>query len=253
MMPSTGCAQEKVLACKAVHNGRKLSTLGISRTTLHVQLAHAGRAPGMAGRNAPRTAGQTGRLPWPRAGDAAARRRCFWMHAFPGRALASFSSIRACVRRTGDSSAGSAGLSRSSRPAPAAAMIRGQPRLPMLTRVARPGREAPGRPAGTTLTSPGWRRSGKWSPTPIPSSRSACPATYLQPNNRRLSAMNWPVITDNGAGADRLAAAGSGPPDVSRRRRIRPAGCVPPPQDPARRMCPAVGGARCWRPGPSCR
>jgi len=33
-MPSTGCAQEKVLALKAVHNGEKLSTFEISRTTL---------------------------------------------------------------------------------------------------------------------------------------------------------------------------------------------------------------------------
>src|SRR5580692_5496984 len=37
---------------------------------------------------------------------------------------------------------------------------------------------------GTPLTSPGWPRSGKWSPTPIPNSRNACPATYPQPNDR---------------------------------------------------------------------
>jgi len=37
IMPSTGCAQEKVLARMAVHNGRKLSTLGISRATLDVR------------------------------------------------------------------------------------------------------------------------------------------------------------------------------------------------------------------------
>ena len=40
--PSTGCVQKKVFACEAIHNGRKLSTLGISRTTLHVQLTTPG-------------------------------------------------------------------------------------------------------------------------------------------------------------------------------------------------------------------
>jgi hypothetical protein len=36
-MPSTGCAQEKVLTLKTVHNDWKLSTLGISRTTLYAK------------------------------------------------------------------------------------------------------------------------------------------------------------------------------------------------------------------------
>jgi len=35
-MPSTGCAQEKVWPGEPVHNGRELSTLGISRATSHV-------------------------------------------------------------------------------------------------------------------------------------------------------------------------------------------------------------------------
>jgi hypothetical protein len=48
IMPSTGCAQEKVFACEAVHNGRKLSTLGISRTTLHLLITPR-RAAGRAG------------------------------------------------------------------------------------------------------------------------------------------------------------------------------------------------------------
>ena len=38
LMPSTGCAREKVLRREAVHNGRELSTLEITRTTLHVRL-----------------------------------------------------------------------------------------------------------------------------------------------------------------------------------------------------------------------
>ena len=36
LMPSTGCAQEKVWPGEPVHNGRELSTLGISRATSHV-------------------------------------------------------------------------------------------------------------------------------------------------------------------------------------------------------------------------
>src|SRR6202044_1969786 len=50
VMPSTGCAQEILLAREVVHNGRKLSTLGISRTTLHAQssAARLGTAPASA-------------------------------------------------------------------------------------------------------------------------------------------------------------------------------------------------------------
>ncbi len=128
------------------------------------------------------------------------------MRAFAGRALARFSSIRACVRRTGDSSAGSAGLSTSLLAARPAQMMR-QPgdRLPLLARAtlvrreprAGPERQTePGRrptPDGTTVTSPGWPRSGKWSPTPIPNSRSACPATYPLPNNRLRATLRPPT------------------------------------------------------------
>ena len=209
VMPSTGCAQEILLAWEVVHNGRKLSTLGISRTTLHAQssAARLGTAPASAPRAHRCTNGlhlYGPRLGSPRSaqqgsagGPTAARRGPWGMRAFAGRALARFSSIRACVRRTGDSSAASAGLSMSLLPArPAQIMRRPGGRLPLLARTAllrreprarperhtKPARRA--RPDGTTMTSPGWLRSGKWSPMPIPNSRSACPATYPLPNNR---------------------------------------------------------------------
>jgi hypothetical protein len=69
------------------------------------------------------------------------------MRAFAGRALASFSSIRACVRRTGDSSAASAGLSMSLLPArPAQIMRRPGGRLPPLARTVLLRREPRARP-----------------------------------------------------------------------------------------------------------
>jgi hypothetical protein len=217
-MPSTGCAQEKVLACQAVHNGRKLSTLGISRTTLHVQLTPPGLSAGWVSRLAERSrrrlhepggergwalggpgcavrpsgealgarpAGAAGRRP---AGPAEPcgrqTQRPSGMRAFAGRALAGLSSIRACVRQTGDSSAGSAGLSTSLLPARPAQMMRPQGRRPLRTRTARLRGEPRAGRDRTTLTSPGWPRSGEWSLTPIPNSRNVCPVTYPQPNNR---------------------------------------------------------------------
>ena len=56
-MSSTGCAQEKLLPLEAVHNGRKLSTLGISRATLYASSETAALAPAV---DAPvwRTAGR---------------------------------------------------------------------------------------------------------------------------------------------------------------------------------------------------
>lgn len=222
VMPSTGCAQEKLLAREVVHNGRKLSTLGISRTTLHAQSSAAGLSAAPASprsthrcTNGLHLCGIRTSIAWDlRArvsrAPAGGRRRLGvgsgGMRAFAGRALARFSSIRACVRRTGDSSAGSAGLSTSLLAARPAQMMR-QPgdRLPLLARAtlvrreprAGPERQTePGRrptPDGTTVTSPGWPRSGKWSPTPIPNSRSACPATYPLPNNRLRATLRPPT------------------------------------------------------------
>jgi hypothetical protein len=225
--PSTGCVQKKVLACEAVHNGRKLSTLGISRRTLHVQLtppewrlaeqspgklrkptrgrgwARGGpscavRAPARLWANRATPASWSGRTGTQRAqrGPAgcgpggplepawAADPAPNGMRAFAGRALAGLSNIRACVRRTGDSSAGSAGLSTSSLPARPAQMMRPEGRRPPRARTARLRGEPRAGRDRTTLTSPGWPRSGKWSLTPIPNSRNVCLATYPQPNNR---------------------------------------------------------------------
>ena len=104
------------------------------------------------------------------------------MRAFAGRALAGLSSIRACVRRSGDSSAGSAGLSTSSPPARAAKMMPPEGRLPLRAGTARLGRVPRTGTAGTAPTSPGWPRSGNWSLPPIQNSRNAFPATYPRPN-----------------------------------------------------------------------
>src|ERR1700733_12417356 len=57
-----------------------------------------------------------------------------------------------------------------------------------------------GGPDGTTMTSPGWLRSGKWSPMPIPNSRSACPATYPLPNNRLRATPHPPTTPRKKAG-----------------------------------------------------
>jgi hypothetical protein len=56
IMPSTGCGWEKVLHREAVHNGRELSTLGISRATLHVRLLGIGVAARAAMRPDPEDA-----------------------------------------------------------------------------------------------------------------------------------------------------------------------------------------------------
>jgi hypothetical protein len=132
-----------------------------------------------------RPAGAAGRRP---AGPAEPcgrqTQRPSGMRAFAGRALAGLSSIRACVRQTGDSSAGSAGLSTSLLPARPAQMMRPQGRRPLRTRTARLRGEPRAGRDRTTLTSPGWPRSGEWSLTPIPNSRNVCPVTYPQPNNR---------------------------------------------------------------------
>jgi hypothetical protein len=232
IMPSTGCAQEKVLACETVHNGRKLSTLGISRPTLHVRPAAAGQAArrgvpeedvaspdglrcssgaerpsglswpsgpsrpsGPSGPSGP-SRGRRGRRTEPGPAGTADRagargnggpKGC----AFAGRALAGLSSIRACVRRSGDSSAGSAGLSTSSPPARAAKMLRPEGRLPLRAGMARLGRAPRTGTAGTAPTSPGWPRSGNWSPPPIPNSRNGFPATYPQPNKPLLLAVEF--------------------------------------------------------------
>jgi hypothetical protein len=139
-------------------------------------------------RSAARPAGQARpawRPQWPQWSSGAPRDVGPAGCAFAGRVPAGLSSIRACVRQTGDSSAGSAGPSTSLLPGWPAQMTQLGGRRPLRARTAgRRGEPHAGR-GRRTLTSPGWPRSGKWSLTPIPSSRNVCPATYPRPNSRR--------------------------------------------------------------------
>ncbi len=247
VMPSTGCAQEKILRCEPVHNGRKLSTLGISRVTLHVKrpdprtAPRRGRAcghragpkrhPARAGGRRHGTAGSARVHAGRGEAPAAARgRTADWperhrrMRAFAGRPGNRLSSIRACVRQRARSSTGSAGPSRNWLPARPEqkrreATLRLRPQLVVSLRrglmQSGPIRAAPAwhrSPRGRTrprrsrrvrtglrdaagrrrrMTSPGWPRSGRWSPMPIRNWPNACRATSPLPNKRPPGTGRW--------------------------------------------------------------